>query len=198
MYIKNIVAICATLTLLTAVGCQVSEPSASQAIEGAKSIEPTLTSAAPTEIPNALADSPTEEAIRDRVDPPAVEKEPSFVPDLEDIDGLSIQRLVTAAKIEHREPLTASAVFGHHSEKVYAFVEASNASEQDKTLLVHFIGPDGQVSGGIELRIPAAAPRWRTWAFTRHAKTPGLWRVELRTADGSLLAALPFEVEPGC
>jgi len=62
-------------------------------------------------------------------------------------------------------------------------------------LFVHFIGPQGKVSGGIELEIPASAPRWRTWAYTRNFDAPGLWRVEIRDAEGSLLGALPFEVE---
>ena len=89
-------------------------------------------------------------------------------------------------------------MFGDHDERVYAFVEVRNDSERDETLLVHFIGPDGQVSGGIELRIPASTPRWRTWAYTRNANEPGLWRVEIRSEDGALLGALPFEVEHGC
>ena len=100
--------------------------------------------------------------------------------------------------MERREPLAASSVFGAHDERVYAFVEVRNESEEDKTLLVHFIGPEGQVSGGIELRIPAATPRWRTWAYTRNATKPGLWRVEIRSDDGTLVGALPFEVEHGC
>ncbi len=77
---------------------------------------------------------------------------------------------------------------------MYAFVEVRNESEDDKTLLVHFIGPEGQVSGGI----PASTPRWRTWAYTRNATKPGLWRVEIRSEDGTLVGALPFEVEHGC
>jgi hypothetical protein len=129
---------------------------------------------------------------------PPVEEPQPFEPELESFDGLTIQRLVTAPGVERREPVAASAVFGDHDEKVYAFVEVSNESDEDKTLLVHFIGPDGQVSGGIELRIPAEAPRWRTWAYTRNATKTGLWRVELRSEDGTLLGALPFEVESGC
>ena len=85
------------------------------------------------------------------------------------MDGITIRRLVTAPEVEHREPVAPSSVFGVDEERVYAFIEVSNESEDDKTLLVHFIGPDGQVSGGIELDIPASAPRWRTWAHTRHA-----------------------------
>jgi hypothetical protein len=111
------------------------------------------------------------------------------------MDGLTIKRLVTAPAIEHREPVAASSVFGHRDETIYAFVDVSNESEEAKTLLVHFIGPDDQASGGIELRIPASVPRWRTWAFTKHAKKPGLWRVEIRNSAGSLLGVLPFEVE---
>jgi Protein of unknown function (DUF2914) len=78
---------------------------------------------------------------------------------------------------------------------VYAFVEVSNRSEEGKALMVHFIGRDGRVRGGIELHIPATAPRWRTWAYTWHAKETGLWRVEIRSVEGSLLASVPFEVE---
>ena len=81
--------------------------------------------------------------------------------------------------------------------RIYAFIDASNESTSDKSLVVHFIGPNGKVSGGIELVIPASVPRWRTWAYTRHAKEPGLWRVEIRDVDGNLIGALPFEVQPG-
>jgi hypothetical protein len=122
-------------------------------------------------------------------------EERSFEPSLPTIDGLTIRRLITAPEVEHREPVAASSVFGGHEERIYAFVEVSNESEDDKVLLVHFIGPDGQVSGGIELDIPPAVPRWRTWAHTKYAKKPGLWRVEIRSTDGTLLGALPFEVD---
>ena len=75
------------------------------------------------------------------------------------------------------------------------FIDAANESTTDELLMVYFIGPDGAVSGGVELVIPASAPRWRTWAYTRHAQKPGLWRVEIRDGNGSLIGALPFEVE---
>jgi Protein of unknown function (DUF2914) len=50
-------------------------------------------------------------------------------------------------------------------------------------------------STGVPSSPEPAAPHWRTWAHTRHAKATGLWRVEIRSVEGSLLASVPFEVE---
>ena len=65
-------------------------------------------------------------------------------------------------------------------------------------MTVFFVGPSGKVSGGAELDVPANVPRWRTWAYTRFADEVGLWRIEVRSAAGVLLGALPFEVTEGC
>ncbi|RLB43091.1 MAG: hypothetical protein DRH30_03740 [Deltaproteobacteria bacterium] len=195
MKIKSRVITPIMLVLLTAVGCNEATPSTSDVIERATSPKPTLTSTAPPAAPKPVEAKQPERSILEAEKPPVVETERSFAPELESMDGLTIRRLVTASEIEHREPVAASSVFGRHEERVYAFLEVSNESEDDMTLLVHFIGPGEQVSGGIELNIPPAVPRWRTWALTRHAKQAGLWRVEVRSPDGDLLGALPFEVE---
>jgi hypothetical protein len=194
MNIKRRVTIPVVFALLTAVGCTDATASRSDAIERAKSTTPSLTSTAPpapTEPTEAMKPDPS---LPDAVDVPSEEPKPVIEPTPEDMDGLVIRRLVTASEVEHREPVAASSIFERANERVYAFVEASNESDQDKVLLVHFIGPDEQVSGGIELNIPPSVPRWRTWAHTKHAKTPGSWRVEIRSPDGVLLGALPFEV----
>jgi len=202
MNIKSTVITPTMLVLLTALGCNEATPLESDTIERATSPNAMLASTAPETAPKPLnAPKPVEEkkperSVLDVEQPPVVEEERSFEPDLQSADGITIRRLITAPAVEHREPVAASAVFGRHEERVYAFIEVSNESTEDKVLLVHFIGPEGHVSGGIELDIPSASPRWRTWAHTRHAKKPGLWRVEIRTADGTLLGALPFEVEP--
>ncbi len=138
------------------------------------------------------------QAVDEPKPPESDDESPAFAPELQPRDGLSIRRLVTAPAVQHREPVAASSMFGSHEEKVYAFVEAQNESDEPKKLIVHFIGPDDSVTGGIELEVPAKSTRWRTWAFTKHAKAPGLWRVEVRTPDGELVGALPFEVDHGC
>jgi hypothetical protein len=188
--------------LLATAACTEARPKKAEAIDRVKPSQTMLTSTVRASAPEPTETKKPEPPIADVVETPivepkAIETPTSFEPELQGIDGLFIERLITAPEIEGREPVAASSVFGDHDERVYAFVEARNDSERDKTLLVHFIGPDGQVSGGIELRIPAAAPRWRTWAYTRNANEPGLWRVEIRSEDGALLGTLPFEVEHG-
>ena len=198
MNIKRIFIITVTAASVLALGCTEAKPQKSEAIDRATSKEPTLTSTTAPAVPKPVEEKANEESVAEVAEELTEPSKPSFAPVVESMDGITIQRFVTAAGIENREPISQSSVFGHHDEMVYAFVEASNESESEKTLMVHFIGPDGQVSGGIELRIPPAVPRWRTWAYTKHAKKPGLWRVEIRGADGGLLGALPFEIEPGC
>lgn len=153
----------------------------------ASTVAPTKPEPAPVELPAPVA-------VAEEAEEPDM-PEPAAEPRVETIDGVTIQRLVTTSEIDGREPVDPRSAFFASDEKVYAFVEVSNASESTKRLLVHFIGPEGKVSGGVELEIPAAVPRWRTWAFTRHFDTPGLWRVEIRDPEGSVLGALPFEVE---
>lgn len=191
------------VALLVTAACGRAKPQKSEPTDRAKPAQAILTSTAPAAVPKPIEAKKPAPPVADFVEATAAEVKPietsaSFEPELESLDGLTIERLVTAPEVDHREPVAASSVFGAHDERVYAFVEVRNESEEDKTLLVHFIGPEGQVSGGIELRIPASTPRWRTWAYTRNATKPGLWRVEIRSEDGTLVGALPFEVEHGC
>ena len=196
MNIKSRIIAPIVLVLLASVGCNEATPPKSDAIERATLPKPTLTSTSPPAAPKPVEEKKPEPSAPEVEEPQPVEEAHPFEPDLQSVDGITIVRLITAPEVEHREPVAPSAVFRGHEERVYAFVEVSNESDEEKVLWVHFIGPDGQVSGGIELDIPSAVPRWRTWAHTRHAKKPGLWRVEIRSADGTLLGALPFEVEP--
>ncbi len=203
MNIAHRITIPVLVALLATPGCTRAKLQKSEAIDRDKPTQAMLTSTVPAVVPKPIEEKKpvppvTEVAEMPRVEAKPIETSPSFEPELDSLDGLSIQRLVTAPEVARREPLGPSSVFGPHDERVYAFVEVRNESEEDKTLLVHFIGPEGQVSGGIELRIPASTPRWRTWAYTRNATKPGPWRVEIRSDDGTLIAALPFEVENGC
>jgi hypothetical protein len=198
MQIESKITIVFSFALATAFACTEAKSPTSDAIERAKVVEPTLTSTAPARAMQRVSDDRFEQETPEIAEPMPVQDTRAFEPELGGSDGLTIHRLVTATGVDEREPVAPSAFFGPHDARIYAFVEASNESHEEEILTVHFIGPDRQVSGGIELRIPAEAPRWRTWAFTEHAREPGLWRVEIRSSEGSLVGALPFEVEPDC
>ena len=198
MNTKQLIVITVVTGFAAASGCSKTEPTDSKVLERLTDQEPILTTTAsdPLREPAEVRKEP-EPTVEEPV--VAIENQPQvFEPSLESKGGLVIQRMRTALTIENREPAAAVSTFGYHDERVYAFVEVTNENESDANLTVHFVGPGGQVTGGIELRIPANAPRWRTWAYTKHAKEPGLWRVEIRNEQGSLLGALPFEVESGC
>jgi hypothetical protein len=189
---KHIVIV--ALAAVVWVGCAEEVVERAEPIDPVSSAEIVLTSTAGSAPPKAM---PVEAPKPANVDEKPKPDEVSFEPSVESVGGIAIQRLVTASEIDKREPVDPTSSFGPHHDRVYAFVEVSNDAESEKSLFVHFIGPNGKVSGGIELEIPASVPRWRTWAYTRHFDAPGLWRVEVRDAEGSLLGALPFEVEAG-
>jgi hypothetical protein len=58
---------------------------------------------------------------------------------------------------------------------------------------VTFVSPSGVAHGPIELEV-GAAPRWRTWAYTRAASKPGSWHAVVRNENGKELAKTEFEV----
>lgn len=213
-----------TLASVVALGCYDDAPKKPGPLARASVEKPTLTSSAPTKsaptkAPKAEPKPDAETALDDTEAPKAkavqdtsrataheapevefVESQAMHDPEpfLDTDDGVTLNRLLTAPSVEAREPVAASSLFGHHEEKIYAFMDVENSSAEDKVLTVFFIAPSGKATGGVELSIPADTPRWRTWAFTRHADEVGLWRVEVRSPSGALLGALPFEVAEGC
>ena len=191
---RNKYIVIIVLAAAACVGCAEEAVERAEPIDPVSSPEIVLTSIAASAPPKAM---PVEAPKPGPVDEKPKPSDVSFEPTVESVGGVAIQRLVTASGIEQREPVDPTSTFGPHHDRVYAFVDASNDADSDKSLFVHFIGPNGKVSGGIELEIPASVPRWRTWAYTRNFDAQGLWRVEVRDAEGSLLGALPFEVETG-
>ena len=207
MNIENTAHIFLALSLASSLGCgeraeretkvieKIAAPDATMASTAAPSVvEPVEIEAPPAPVEKLEAREEAEPLPEPKTIEPKTIESKAFEPTVYDADGLTLRRFVTTSTIEDREPTGAGSVFLASNERVYAFVEASNESQSPKTLLVHFFGPDGKVSGGVELEIPASVPRWRTWAYTRHAKKPGAWRVEIRDANGTLFGALPFEI----
>ncbi len=197
MTINNVAMIALVASVASLLGCADRTQKESEVIDRVTAETPVLAS---TTGSREVLEEPPSEPTPANVSKPEELPEPKstvFEPELGSIDGLTLRRVLTASHIEEREPVDAGSTFGLEHERIYVFIDATNESDMDESLMVHFVGPQGTVSGGIELVIPASSPRWRTWAYTRHAKKPGLWRVEIRDVNGSLIGALPFEVEAG-
>ena len=125
---------------------------------------------------------------------PAVEEPvPSFEPELFEVDGISIGRLVIATGVEGREPVGEGTSFepGH---RIYAFLEARNATDEDAELYLTFEGPEGRSVGHVTLDVPAGAPRWRTWGYSRVVDEPGEWEALVTTIDGEEIGRARFRV----
>jgi hypothetical protein len=194
MNIEHSIIVTLVACALGATACHSRDPEVRVPNDPAPPRTPVLTATAPKPLPPppvAVLQEPVEESFEpEPVEPELIE------PELAQTDGVRLVRFVTSSAVEAREPTAAASSFESGTERVYAFIEAVNDSAEPKTLRVHFIGPRGTVSGGVELEIPGSSPRWRTWAYTRFATEPGLWRVEIRDEDGLLVGALPFEIEP--
>ncbi len=120
---------------------------------------------------------------------------PTYEATLLDHEGVVLKRLKTTSEIEQREPVAEASTFAAGIGRVYAFMEVQNDTDEEQVLTTNFIGPQGEVRGGVEITIPPNVPRWRTWAYSSHVRSPGQWEVEVRSEEGALLGAVAFDVE---
>jgi hypothetical protein len=109
---------------------------------------------------------------------------------------LHVERLVVARGVEGREPQGADTVFSTEEKRVFAFLEVDNPERAPGQLEVQFVAPDGKAQPPIDVSV-GEAPRWRTWAFTRHARTPGTWKAIVRDERGHVVASTEFDVHAG-
>lgn len=108
---------------------------------------------------------------------------------------LKVKRLLFAEAIQGREPVEARSSFSaKDAKRVYAFVEVENPGAEESEITVSFEPPGGGAAKGQVSLDVGASRRWRTWAFTRGASTPGSWTAVVRGPRGEELARAPFEV----
>ena len=133
----------------------------------------------------SASSAPTVTPVKPATDKPARAKS--------DGDRLEIQRLVLSTGVKNREPVDAATTFPVEQDRVYAFLEVENPDRTESAVFVSFVPPKGAEHGPIELEV-GAAPRWRTWAYTRAAKRPGTWKAVVKNASGKVLAETEFHV----
>ena len=104
---------------------------------------------------------------------------------------------MVAAGIEECEPVDASSQFDAEPERLFAFLQLKNESEEEQTVVVTFEHTSGHITGNARLTVPPDQPRWRTWASSRNIRRNGQWTAVVKTEDGTVLGRVAFEVGTG-
>lgn len=198
---SSALALCATIL----VGC--SEAAPSPATTGAQAAAADL--AAPVRVAPSAATTPC--AVPEQAAAPTPAPAPAAPPAtvagavakpaarraavIDASSKLRVKRLVVADRVTNREPVGAKALFrAADAERIYAFVEVENASGEQAEITVAFEPPGGGAAKGNVSLAVGASPRWRTWAFTRAARSAGVWTAVVRAPGGDVLARTPFEI----
>ncbi len=109
---------------------------------------------------------------------------------------VQIDRFVLATGVAAREPVGETDTFAADTKEIYAFVQFANPNNAPYALRVHWEKIDGPATPyGFKFEVPAA-PRWRTWSWTRIRREPGQYRAVLRTLKGVEVASRAFEIVP--
>jgi len=108
---------------------------------------------------------------------------------------LKVKRLLLTEQIKDREPVEPRSAFeAAEAGRIYAFIELENPAAEESEITVTFEPPGGGTSHGNVTLDVGASRRWRTWAYTRAARSAGAWTAVVRGPSGEELARAPFDV----
>lgn len=97
---------------------------------------------------------------------------------------------VVCTEVKDRAPVGAASTFPATVGKLYCFSEIKGGA--DKVIHVWIHG-DKELA---KMELPVRGERWRTWSVKSIApKLTGAWKVEVRGADGTVLATASFEIQ---
>jgi hypothetical protein len=195
-----------TLTVLSALGLSFDcdeRPSApalpaapSAHVEPARVAEPVaLAAVAPPAQPAAPVAAPAEPPFVPVVTPEELDfmHEATVEHRSVSADEVKVKRFVLSHDVKGREPVDETDFFSTDTPKIFAFVELENGGAP-YGVRVHFEAADGPaLPYGIDLEV-GSAPHFRTWAYTRIRREPGVYRAVLRTESGEDVATRTFTV----
>jgi hypothetical protein len=106
---------------------------------------------------------------------------------------IEVEEMTFCTGVEERAPVGAADEFTGDVGHVCCFTRIIGA--QDPTTIYHVWIYDNKEMAKVELAVNSAA--WRTWSTKRILDSwTGDWRVEVQTADGTVLKSSGFTVEP--
>jgi hypothetical protein len=104
---------------------------------------------------------------------------------------LDVETMAFCTSVEDRTPVGESAAFDNDVGLVYCFTKIVGAEEPTKVFHVWYHG-DVEMA---KVELPVNSVAWRTWS-TKQILAPwtGAWRVDVQTADGTVLRSAEFAV----
>ena len=106
--------------------------------------------------------------------------------------GPSVEAIEICTNIIEREPVDTDSVFAPTVERLYCFTKIANATAP--TTISHIWYFNDKEMAKVELSVKDTA--WRTWSSKRIVMSwTGNWRVDVVTADGTVLKSKPFSVQ---
>lgn len=109
------------------------------------------------------------------------------------VQGFSLRRVALAYEVENREPSRVSDAF-EKGTRVHFFMDAKNISDDDLELVVHWHDPAMANPVSVELKVPAHAGRYRTWANSSPIHRTGTHEVSVQVKDGPEIYRKSFTV----
>ncbi|MBN2803707.1 MAG: DUF2914 domain-containing protein [Deltaproteobacteria bacterium] len=109
-------------------------------------------------------------------------------------DGeVAVKSIVIANGLSEREPVDpgTSFVIGA-SEKIFAYLDVKNETEQEAVIYVSWKRPDRDKEFGKTELTVKPAKSWHTWSFTRNAKWEGRWEAIVTNSQEEIIARAPF------
>ena len=108
--------------------------------------------------------------------------------------GPRVLELQACEGLEGRAPMGCGERFTAQEDRVWVWTSVANPGEPTTVSMVW--KKDGQERQRMSLEV-GRSPAWRTWGYhTMRRGDVGAWTVEVLDAQGALLGATSFEVEP--
>lgn len=101
---------------------------------------------------------------------------------------IKVDKIVTAAGIEKKEPVNASSAFGKDTAKVYTWTRIVAETVPARVKHVYYL--EEKKAGEIE--IPINGSPWRIWSAKN--VRPGSWKVDVTDENDKVLASAVFTV----
>lgn len=102
--------------------------------------------------------------------------------------GIKVEKIVTAASVENREPVNETSAFDKTVGRVYTWTRVTTTEAPVKIKHVYYA--DGKKMAEVELNVNAKT--YRVWSSK--SVWPGDWKVEATDEAGNVLATVTFTV----